>query len=530
MRMIKCMLGLSAGILVCVACAPLTDQVFGQLKSRYSVHEGQLLEIKVREKDFGDIPSDLSVILFDAPLETHLAAPNVSYQFRRASEATYYDAQGKLIHVAANVPRFVGDGRGYLAEGRRLNLVTNSIDLDSAPWLANFDGTARNAAGIAPDGSHTASLVTGGASPYAGRKIPVALLPIEHYETPKGMYSLKVHMKAGDATVSRVGIYNNTRLAWEANVDVAWQGSIPSIKNSFNAQRVYLKDTGYEQWWILTFRFLPDATTTIHDATYLHVEPDRTASSRTIQVWGCQLEPGHLSTSYIHNTSGSVKVRAADILEYAIGNYALGLPSNNLMVEWEYSPRWNYGEVRGWHPRFWGSKVDAQHYFLARTSRSSRNFVATRTTVGDALMEDVTLGPRFMKDDRVKVAVSATAEAGLEILPAYMSDGVRHPQHNQRQRWGQTLMVGNLTDHAVSNMSPNETDGPLGAPIRGLKIIMLNADQPNPVGASFVNGVFRWMPKAGDSLNSPYTITFRATDRINKSVNIERTVQISVNK
>jgi hypothetical protein len=507
-----------------------------------TILEGETLKLPLPVNATGAYPPGLSVIIFDAPLTSTLAASGAGFTFVRASDATYRDGAGRIVHSPADTPRFLDDRRGLLIEGQRTNLVAPSINLGNAPWAGNFGGTAIDNYGIAPDGSMTSSLVRGSTNPRAGRKIPVTLIPLDHYETPADRYALKVHIKAGTSDSSRFGVYNDTRAAWESFVDVVWNDGSPSISDSMNTTsenrtdrgRIYLDDTGYEGWWTLTFSFRKDPDTTLNDSVFFQVEPDRNSVANHIEVWGAQLEPGHLSTSYIHNTSSNPKVRKPDLLTYDIGNFALGFPSNNVMVESEYYPQWHYDEVRGWHPRFWGSMVDNTTYFLARTSRSSPNFVATRTFDGDALREDVTLASAFTRNDLVRVVVRAESGTGLEILPDFISNKscttelIGCIENRADQKWGDHLMIGNLTGLPVSNMSARETDGPLNAPVRHMRVHVLDAATPNLHGVSLVNGVFTWTPPAGAHTRSPYLITVRATDVTDPSVYVQQEVELTV--
>ena len=511
-----------------------------ELVQDVTVREGETLELPLNAAAASGQP-ELSVMIFDAPLASTLEARGVQASFERTSSATYYDKTGKLIHVPAGTPRFLDDGRGILIEGQRTNLVAPSINLGSDPWVDNFGGAAVDNFGIAPDGSRTSSLLIGNTSPFAGRKIPVPLVREDHYESRIGRYALKVHLKAGSSQRSRHGIYNNTSKVWEGFVDLEWKNGVPRTIDSGNTRHIYLEDTGYQGWWTLVFRFPEinegNITREISDQTYFHVEPDRQGTSGTLEVWGAQVEAGFISTSYIHNTTTIPKVRASDLLTYDIANFALGFPSNNVMVESEYYPQWGDGEYRGWHPRLWGSKVDGSTYFLARTSQSSPNFVVTRTNNDDARQEDVTLSTGFSKGDLVRVAARAQRTADLEILPNFFSDGTAvgpRPGNppilpaRQDQPWGDQLMVGNLTGLRPSNFSVLETDGPLNSPTRHLRVHVLNAPAPNQQGVSLLNGVFIWTPSLGASRQDPYIVTVRATDPTDPSNFVQQDVEIRV--
>ena len=509
-----------------------------------TVTEGETLKLPVALKTADPNPARLSVIIFEAPLTDSLTANGADFTFSRASAATYRDGTGRIIHVPVDTPRFLDKRQGLLIEGRRTNLVAPSINPGSSPWTGEFGGTAIDRYGTAPDGSITSSLVRGSTSAKARRKVAVGLIPLDHYETPAGYYALKLHIKAGNSELSRIGIYNDSRAEWESFVEISWNGGMPSVSGSMNTTRdsltergrIRLDDTGYKGWWILSYSFEKKPSTTPDDFTSFQVEPDLNGTTKYIEVWGAQLEPGHLSTSYIHNITTTPKVREADLLTYDISGPAPAFPGNNVMIESEYYPRWRYDEVRGWHPRLWGSAVDDSTYFLARTSRSSPNFVATRTFDKNALREDVTLGPAFDRGDLVRVVTKVTQEFGLEILPDFMENRIcgtgpldLNCQVNRTdQPWGDRFMVGNLTGLSVSNMSDRETDGPLNASIRHVRVHVLDAATPNLHGVSLVNGVFHWTPEKGSSTRSPYLITVRATNPENPEVYVQQDVKLTV--
>jgi hypothetical protein len=82
--------------------------------------------------------------------------------FTRASTATYFDATGTMRTAATNAPRFDYDpvthaALGLLIEEQRTNGIINSgaINLSWAPAAATLVG----AAGVAPDGTNSATLV-----------------------------------------------------------------------------------------------------------------------------------------------------------------------------------------------------------------------------------------------------------------------------------------------------------------------------------------------------------------------------------
>lgn len=93
-----------------------------------------------------------------------------SLTFTRASVGTRINASGLVESVAIDQPRFNYDPvtlglKGLLIEPTRQNYYTDSNDLSAASWT--FSGTTRTgAAGIAPDGTNTATRVVMGPNTY----------------------------------------------------------------------------------------------------------------------------------------------------------------------------------------------------------------------------------------------------------------------------------------------------------------------------------------------------------------------------
>jgi hypothetical protein len=87
--------------------------------------------------------------------------------FTRASTGTYVDADGVLKTASTDVARFdhnptTNNSLGLLIEGQRTNSFQQSQDFSNAYWNSNANVTITTAAGIAPDGTATANLITPG--------------------------------------------------------------------------------------------------------------------------------------------------------------------------------------------------------------------------------------------------------------------------------------------------------------------------------------------------------------------------------
>ena len=84
--------------------------------------------------------------------------------FTRASTATFVGANGLIQSAASGAPRFdhnptTGESLGLLVEEARTNSFLYSQEIDTGNWR-KFNITATANAGLAPDGTTTAELIT----------------------------------------------------------------------------------------------------------------------------------------------------------------------------------------------------------------------------------------------------------------------------------------------------------------------------------------------------------------------------------
>lgn len=100
--------------------------------------------------------------------------------FTRSTPGTCYGPDGLIQIVPANTPRFeydpvTNEPLGIISEEPRVNLLLNSGDIGGQGWSSNGASSIQRNAGICPDGSNYASLIsnTGQSNPYIFQGIAV---------------------------------------------------------------------------------------------------------------------------------------------------------------------------------------------------------------------------------------------------------------------------------------------------------------------------------------------------------------------
>lgn len=208
----------------------------------------------------------------------------------RGSTATRVNKDGFIESVATNVPRLdyplssgvVGDCPHLLLEPSRTNLLVRSEDL-STTWITSAASVTTNTH-VSPDGNLTADTltVTGNGGGVYQDNITVSA---------STQYTFTFYAKRGTIASDELALAIRDQSA-----------------GAFIDQNIaYTAST--DEWTRIERTF-----TTPSGCTSVRVYPQRKSGGGqgTVFLWGCQLEEGSYSTSYISTTSGTV-TRSADV-------------------------------------------------------------------------------------------------------------------------------------------------------------------------------------------------------------------------
>jgi len=245
-------------------------------------------------------------------LEDGAGYKNISsgFSLTRASTGTYINSNGLISTAANDIPRYncelnTGVPRGLLVEAASTNLLLRSQVEATAPWIIT-NSTISNNAGVAPDGTLTASRYTHVSAGFHYQAVTV--LPNTTYT-----YSFYVKTEDFDPAGFATAFYDQTNLAFIST------GLTFSGINSTTWTRVVQQVTTPAT--CVTMRCYPCRPTTATDGT-------------SVLMWGHQLEQSNHATSYIPTTTVQV-TRAADInvkLSTAAVNAGLQKATTNLLI------------------------------------------------------------------------------------------------------------------------------------------------------------------------------------------------------
>ena len=233
--------------------------------------------------------------------------------FSRASPGTYADSDGLIKTAASGVPRFdhnafTGESLGLLIEESRTNLVSHSENFSGAGWVPTVGGTTvTSSAGIAPNNTNSASLITASAGAggrgfqfFSGIGFPLPL-------------TASCFVKAGTTSLS-IGMTDLTTGDAVITVNLANGALIGSTFGGSWTSGSYEIEKFPNEWWRVSVTARKNAGVGL--TAYLLL-----STSGNALAWGFQLEVGTFPTSYI-STSGSQITRAADVAEITGANFS----------------------------------------------------------------------------------------------------------------------------------------------------------------------------------------------------------------
>jgi hypothetical protein len=256
--------------------------------------------------------------------------------FTRASTGYYYNSSGILTAAATNTPRFDYNPstlalNGLLLEGQATNSCINSGNIAA---FNNSGATTVSNAGIAPDGTTTASLlsdtlgVTQGFGVYQGFYSTSNIIVTQSFYAKAGVGGrycvVSFGYDSGDWVAGMYDLVNGVVSATKANGNATFLGaSIQACPNGWYRISLTAQSTipGYSLNIGLSNSGSASAFGNYGNVSY-------TGTGASIYAWGCQNEQGYGPSSYIPTTSAYV-TRAADVLNASIST---AIPSFNSTV------------------------------------------------------------------------------------------------------------------------------------------------------------------------------------------------------
>ena len=200
----------------------------------------------------------------------------------------------QLLTAQPNVPRFAIDPStsvctGLLRELQNTNLQIYSQDFTNSAYRKT-SLTALTAQNIAPDGTQTANLLTGG----GGATVGFDIYPTDYGSSLNAVQTFSIYAKAPTsnavATI-QLNLGNTSYATFNLTT-----GAITGLTASTTAIATPIGNN----WW----RFSVTATkTNIYNywAVYLP-----TTSTASVYLWGCQLENNNYASSYIQTVQAQV--------------------------------------------------------------------------------------------------------------------------------------------------------------------------------------------------------------------------------
>lgn len=212
----------------------------------------------------------------------------------RASEASYFDADGVLQFANPNTPRIDYDPitracRGLLVEEARTNLCAYSEDFSTwaGPGVSSL-GKAINAA-IAPNGLLSATRVSKPAAPFQ--------YAVQSFSAVAGqVYTGSIFAKAGSLSKVSLLITGDSAVTLNGRVKFDLSAGTWVNSGSTNFVAVDMKPLA-DGWWRISLT----ATLTTNTSPRFYFYPgghDESASGDTL-LWGAQVEQGAFPASYV---------------------------------------------------------------------------------------------------------------------------------------------------------------------------------------------------------------------------------------
>jgi len=230
--------------------------------------------------------------------------------FSRASEATYFGADGLLKTAAVDGPCFDHDPitlecKGLAIWESRTNMLTYSEQFDNAAWGKAFLTLTPNAT-TAPDGTTTADRLTRTGNATYSQALTKAASPMT--------YTGSVFVK-GDTPAHYLTIDDGTA----TNRAIVILDLVTGLLISTNTEGNFTFAASTVQkvahdFYRITLTVITNSTTSVRFRAYF-------GSGTYADVWGAQLEVGAFPSPYIPTVASAV-TRAADIAQMTGSNFS----------------------------------------------------------------------------------------------------------------------------------------------------------------------------------------------------------------
>lgn len=239
--------------------------------------------------------------------------------FTRASAGTYLNESGLIVSAANNEPRLEydadGNPRGLLFEAQRTNLATQSENFANGIWVKNFS-TATAGAGIAPDGTNTATKLTEDATTnnhYVVRSMSGSLA--------NTTYTWSVFVKAGERENARVQIGG---FAGQVATNIIAINLITGEFTATDNNRTVVVKYPNGWWRVSSTVTVGPSPATMQPSVYILSPGGQTSypgdGDSGIYIWGGQFELADCPSSYIPAVASTV-TRASDLAHVPAGDW-----------------------------------------------------------------------------------------------------------------------------------------------------------------------------------------------------------------
>ncbi len=168
----------------------------------------------------------------------------------------------------------------------RRNILNYTQNFNTPGWSTQGGTTLTNNTALAPDGTlsaDTAQSGTGQTSSGFSQSVTLPIVP----------HTASIWLRAGNTSNGHFGVYNLTNLAWNNATPfmISGPGTITG------SALMFVSGLSANQWSRVGITFAP---TVASNAFYFYPETTGVSTSKTVQVWGAQLETGNVATSYQH--------------------------------------------------------------------------------------------------------------------------------------------------------------------------------------------------------------------------------------